>query len=68
MALGLRRGRQMWDMGGGIGDGSMQEAGRKMQAHVDEAEARRRSSKGPHHERPKRDGFFKKMYKRLTDK
>lgn len=40
----------MSDMGG-IGAGSMQEAGRKMQAHVNEGEARRRgSSKDAHHE------------------
>lgn len=51
--------------GGGIGAGSMQEAGRKMQAHVNEAEARRRSSKEPQHEPPKRDGFFKKLVNRL---
>jgi hypothetical protein len=45
---------RMSDMGGGgIGAGNMQEAGRKMQAHVDEAEARRRDpSRGPHHEPP----------------
>lgn len=57
----------MSDMGGGIGAGGMQEAGRKMQAHVNEAEARRRSSgRDPHHEPPKRDGFFQKLMKRLT--
>lgn len=52
--------------GGGIGAGSMQEAGRKMQAHVNEAEARRGSSKGPYHEPPKRDGFLKKLLNRFT--
>ena len=36
-----------------------------MQAHVNEAEARRRSSKEPQHEPPKRDGFFKKLVNRL---
>ena len=36
--------------GGGIGEGNMQEAGRKMQAHVDESEARRK--KGSHGKPP----------------
>ena len=57
----------MSDMGG-IGEGSMQEAGRKMQAPVNEAEARGGPSKGPHHERPKRDGFFKKLIDRFRKK
>ena len=54
----------MSDMGG-IGSGGMQEAGRKMQAHVNEAEARRGSSKTPQHQPPKRDGFFRKMMARF---
>lgn len=56
----------MSDMSGlGIGAGTMHEAGRKMQAHVDDAEARRRSSGGPQHEPPRRDGFFKRLLARL---
>lgn len=41
----------MSDMGG-LGIGSMQEAGRKMQAQVNESEARRGRPGGPHHEPP----------------
>lgn len=41
--------------GGDFGAGSMQEAGRKMHAHVDEAEARRPSSQSSGEEPPRTD-------------
>ena len=57
----------MSDMSG-IGGGTMHEAARKMQSHVDEAEARRGSSKRPHHEPPPQDGFWKRLLQRLQNK
>jgi hypothetical protein len=49
----------------GIGAGSMQEAGRKMQAQVNEAEARRGRPGGPHHEPPRKDGLLKRLLAKL---
>jgi hypothetical protein len=49
----------------GIGAGSMHEAGRKMQAQVNEAEARRGRPSGPQHEPPRKEGFFKRFLAKL---
>lgn len=54
--------------GGGIGYGGLIEAGGKMGQHAREAEMRRGPSKQPHHEPPRRPGFFRKLFRRITDR